>query len=705
MIFSLEIVMYDSLSAMKLRWGVYAFTSFWGAYLLFQLEPLIGKFILPWFGGSPAVWITCMLFFQVFLLGGYAYAHLNLEHFSARWQGVLHIALLLTAVLALPVTPEQSLKPDNSDQPTLDILFLLTSSVGLPYFILSTTSPLLQAWIVRINPSRSPYTLYSLSNCGSLLALLSYPFLFEPYFRLGEQTLGWSVGFIVYVVLCSAIALDFRRLAKKETIAAKPVAIDEETRIADRIPSAVLWLFWLALPAATSTLLLAATNQLCQDVASVPFLWIVPLSLYVMSFIFCFAQNDWYQRQIFIPALFFAAIALVWVLYDKADFTLEAQVGIYSAGLFFCCMTCHGELYRLRPQPSQLTAYYLAISVGGAVGGIFVALLAPLLFPLYFEFHIGLFACCLLTLAAVAVESQLLDQQRRQPLLWLLAGGGLIWLGINLANQAFQTASEKNHISRNFYGVLRVEDRLVENPELAKRLLRHGAIDHGFQFLAPEKQHLATAYYGNDSGVGLTLTHFSRVHGRRVGVVGLGTGTLLSYGKPNDYFRVYDINPTVVELAQTHFSYLKNTAAHYEIVTADARLALEREVPQNFDLLILDAFSGDAIPMHLLTEQALQLYLRHLCPDGVLAIHITNHYLDLRPLVSGMALRAGYQYLLVQSQASESLGRFRSDWALLSKNQTFLHDAAFANAAHPRITPSETIIWTDDFSNMFRLLK
>jgi len=696
--------MQGSLNA-GVRWGVYAFTSFWGAYLLFQLEPLIGKFILPWFGGSPAVWITCMLFFQVLLLAGYAYAHLNLEHFPVRRQGVLHAAFLLLALFTLPVTPEQSFKPDSSEQPTLNILLLLLSSIGLPFFILSTTSPLLQAWIVRINPYRSPYTLYALSNFGSLLALLSYPFVFEPYFKLGQQTLGWSAGFVIYVLLSAGIALDFRRLAKAEAIVATPMALDDETRIADRLSPTMLWLLWLVLPAATSALLLAVTNQLCQDVASVPFLWIVPLSLYVISFIFCFARHDWYQRRIFIPALFVAAIALIGVLYGGGRFTLEAQVGIYGAGLFFCCMTCHGELYRLRPQPSQLTAYYLVISAGGALGGIFVALLAPQVFPLYFEFHIALFACCLLTLFAIGVESQLLERKRRRPLVWLLAGAGLIWLGGNLANHAFQTAAEKTRVNRNFYGVLRVEDRAVENPTLAKRLLRHGAIDHGFQFLAPEKQQLPTAYYGNESGVGLALTHFARADGRRIGVVGLGTGTLLTYGKANDYFRVYDIDPAVVELAQTYFSYIKNTAARYDIVVSDARLALEREAPQAFDMLVLDAFSGDAIPMHLLTEQALQLYLRHLRPDGVLAIHITNHYLDLRPLVSGMASRAGYDYLLVQSEPSEQMGWYRADWALLSKNQSFMQQPVLQKFKDVSAAPVESIIWTDDFSNMFRLLK
>ncbi len=693
-----------SLSATNLRWSVYAFISFWGAYLLFQLEPLIGKFILPWFGGSPMVWITCMLFFQVFVLAGYAYAHFNLRFFSARHQTLIHLSLLTIALLSLPVTPEQSFKPDNSNQPTLNILLLLASSIGLPFFILSTTSPLLQAWIARVNPKRSPYMLYALSNFGSLLALFIYPFLFEPYFKLGQQTLGWSLGFIVYVLLCGLIAFDFHRLAKQQVIAATAVVIDDEVLISDKISPKLLWFFWLALPAATSALLLAATNQLCQDVASVPFLWIVPLSLYVLSFIFCFAERNWYQRWFFIPALFIGAIALVGVLYGGGKFTLEAQVGIYSFGVFCCCMTCHGELYRLRPQPSHLTAYYLAMSAGGALGGIFVAVVAPLVFPLYFEFHLSLFACCLLTLAAVIVESQLSQHSRQKPLVWLVAAGFLIWLGVNLGNQAYQTASDKTHISRNFYGVLRVEDRDTENPKLTKRVLRHGVIDHGFQFLAPEKQHLATAYYGNDSGVGLTLTNFPKANGRRIGIVGLGIGILLTYGQSNDYFRVYDINPTVVELADKYFTYLQDTKAKYEVIIADARLALEREEPQQFDLLVLDAFSGDAIPMHLLTEQALDVYARHLRPDGVLAIHITNHYLDLRPLVSGMAQRADYQYLFVESQPNQDLGRFRSQWALLTKNQAFLQQSVFADfPLNPN--PTEAIVWTDDFSNMFRLLK
>ena len=692
--------------SVSMRWGVYGLTSFWGAYLLFQLEPLIGKFILPWFGGSPTVWITCMLFFQVFLLLGYAYAHLNLKFFSAANQALLQSGLLILGILVLPVTPAQSFKPVSSDQPIFDILSLLASNVGLPYFILSTTSPLLQAWIVRINPYRSPYTLYALSNFGSLLALLSYPFLVEPYFKLGTQTLGWSWGFVLYAGLSLAISFDFQRLAKAKLIYAKPITVDDAYRLSDSIPPKVLGFFWLALPTASSILLLATTNQLCQDVASVPFLWILPLSLYVLSFIICFASHNWYQRKIYIPLTLISAIALVVVLHGGGRFTLITQVCIYSLGLFFCCLTCHGELFRLRPHPKQLTLYYLVISLGGAFGGVFVALLAPLLFPLYFEFHIGLFACCLLTLTAVMVESQWFDKKRQKPLNWLVASAVLFWLAVNLVNQAYYAVSGKTIVSRNFYGVLRIEERALDQPALANRAMRHGAIDHGFQFLAVDKQAIPTAYYGKQSGVALALSHFTKPDTRRIGLVGLGVGTLLSYGNENDYFRIYDINPTVVDFANTYFSFLKNTKAKYDLIVADARLAMEREPPQNFDLIILDAFSGDAIPMHLLTDQALQLYLRHLNADGALLIHITNHYLDLKPLMHGIANRLGFDYVLIKSpQSSDDVGSYRADWVLLSKNQAFLQQTALQNAKTKLTIPTNSILWTDDFSNMFRLLK
>lgn len=689
----------------NLRWLFFAFAIFAGAYLLFQVEPLIGKFILPWFGGGPAVWTTCVLFFQVVLLAAYSYAHLSLYRLKPAHQGFVHVALLLLALLMLPITPAETWKPENSGDPALNILLLLLSSVGLPFFVLAATSPLLQAWFVRICPDRSPYPLYALSNLASLFALLSYPFFFEPYFKLSQQTDGWSGAFRLFVLACGWLAFEYRSMALNGSIAATP-EVDGGAKLSDAVPSSLRWFLWLALPTATSALLLAVTNQLCQDTASVPFLWVVPLSLYLLSFILCFARRNWYSRRLFIPALIAGAFGLVTVLYEGSTIDLEWQIGVYGAGLFFCCMSCHGELYRLRPHPERLTTYYLAIAAGGAVGGVFVGVFAPLVFPLYFEFHIGLFACCALILLALAQDMEAFRHKRHKTVIRLLSLLALAFLAGRLANQAYQTASAKTVVTRNFYGVLRVEERSADNPELRRRVLRHGAIDHGFQFLAPQKRHLPTAYYGPTSGIGLAIDHSFPTSNRRIGLVGLGTGTLLAYGKPGDHFRIYEINPTVVRLAQEYFTYLADSPAARNIVVGDARLSLEREAPQAFDLLILDAFSGGAIPIHLLTAEALALYTRHLSPDGVLVINISNHYLDLKPLARGLAEGVGYQYLIVHSEPSpDGVSFYGADWAILTRNQAFLKQPAIEAALAQQLTPAASLVWTDDFSNLFRVLK
>lgn len=678
--------------------GLFAVSVFWGAYLLFQVEPLIGKFILPWFGGSPAVWTTCMLFFQILLLGGYAYAHFSLSKLKAKSQSLLHISLLLLALGYLPITPSADWKPTDANQPTVAILILLLRSVGLPFFVLAATSPLLQAWFARTYPTRSPYPLYALSNLGSLSALLSYPFVFEPYFKLGQQTLGWSVGFAVFVLLCGGLGLYFKHLADNNAISEIPANLDNQIREVEKLSPQLRWLFWLGLPAITSTMLLAVTNQLCQDVASVPFLWILPLAFYLISFVLCFAEFKWYRRSIFIPASLLGGLGLVVALYQGSRIGLEWQISIYSLGLFFCCMICHGELFRLRPQPNQLTAYYLAISVGGAIGGLFVALLSPLIFPLYFEFHIGLFACFALVFMVLVIE-------KPKPLIYSLGSVILLVLGGHLITHAYEASAAQSLVSRNFYGVLRIVDRDIEQPEQARRVLRHGAIDHGFQYLAADKQQQATAYYRPETGVGMALQHFPKQQ-RRIGIVGLGVGTLLTYGKADDYFRIYDINPTVVDLANHQFSFIKNTQAQHDIVIADARLALDREASQQFDILVLDAFSGDAIPMHLLTVEAMQQYFRHLQPDGVLVIHIANRHLDLRPLLQGLAQRENYQFRVIHTPSREDdFGLYQSDWAYLTRNQAFLQHPVISQAVDNTEIPNKSVIWTDDFSNLFSLLK
>lgn len=689
-----------------LRWWLFAISIFWGAFLLFQIEPLIGKFILPWFGGSPAVWTTCMLFFQLLLLAGYAYAHLSLQHLAPRYQATLHGLLVLLALFTLPITPSADWKPGSEGHPALTIMLLLTASVGLPFFVLSTTSPLFQAWFVRVCPRRSPYPLYALSNLGSLFALLSYPFLFEPYFKLGYQTIGWSLGFGLFVVLSVFLAKDFRHQANSGHLAVESHAADVEVRISDRLAPAVLWVWWLALPTATSVLLLAVTNALCQDVASVPFLWILPLSVYLLSFIICFARHHWYRRRVFLPLAVLGVFGLMIALDQGANLSLGWLATIYSFGLFSCCIISHGELFLLRPQAEHLTAYYLAISIGGALGGILVAVLAPLLFPIFLEFHIGLFACCALSLLAIQQDCvSLIAARHRRPLgaISLLI---LLLLGYYLTKQAYFAVSTQTWVSRNFYGVLRIQERDLDNPRLARRVLRHGAIDHGLQFLAADKRHLATTYYRPETGIGLALQHLQGRGGRRIGVVGLGVGTLLTYGRREDYFRLYEINPMVVELAQSQFSFLTDSPAARDIVVADARLALEREPSQQFDLLVLDAFSGDAIPMHLLTREAMQLYAKHLRPDGVIAVHIANRFLDLKPLLRGLAELEGYQYRFIrEAKSNDDFGLYRSNWALLSHNSAFLQQTAIEQAAQAESGDEKRLVWRDDFSNLYSLLK
>lgn len=686
--------------------GLFALSTFWGAYLLFQIEPIIGKFILPWFGGSPAVWTTCMLFFQMLVLAGYGYAHLSLNFLNPQRQGLVHGLLLIFALCVLPITPSISGKPLDSNHPTVTILIILLTSVGLPFFVLGATSPLLQAWFARSCPGRSPYPLYALSNFGSLLALLSYPFIVEPYFPLGLQTNGWSVGFVGFVLICGGVSSLFVRLAKAGRISPNPILSDTELRLADSFSALSRWLYWLGLPAISSILLLAVTNQLCQDVASVPFLWIVPLAFYLISFIFCFAERNWYQRRLFIPAAILGGVGLVVALYQGSQISLPGQIAIYSLGLFFCCMICHGELFRLRPQPTQLTAYYLAISLGGALGGLFVALISPLIFNQFFEFHLGIFACFAVVFSVLIFDKQRLTTRTASRWYWLSGWLFLTILGGALIKHAYNANAEQLLLSRNFYGVLRVVERDLEQPELARRVLRHGAIDHGFQFLAADKRQQATAYYRPETGVGLALSHFPRHQQRRIGIVGLGVGTLLSYGRAEDYFRLYDINPKVVELAQDHFSFVADSAAKHDIVIADARLALEREAAQHFDLLILDAFSGDAIPMHLLTLEALQQYIRHLKPDGILVIHIANRYLNLRPLLQGLAEQTGLQFKVVVTTSKDNdFGLYQTQWAYLTRNTEFLQLPQISQALEASSNQFKSVLWRDDFSNLFSLLK
>jgi spermidine synthase len=768
----------------------YALTIFTGAFLLFQVQPLIGKYILPWFGGGPGVWTTCMLFFQVLLLGGYAYAHFTSRWLKPRAQAVAHFVLLAAALALLPITPSDSWKPHGGGNPTLQILALLAVSLGLPYFVLSTTGPLIQQWFSRARPGVSPYRLYALSNVGSLLALVSYPFFFETHFTRKAQAGLWAWGLVAYVLCCGFCAvrlwkLEGRRQKVEGRMQKAEAGVAEQAPEATAAainsqPSTLNYFLWLLLPACASVLLLATTNKLCQDVAVIPFLWVVPLALYLLSFIICFDSPRWYVRFPFTLALIAALGGLCWALYNGADLSLSRQVALYCGGLFVCCMVCHGELYRLKPDPRHLTGFYLMIAAGGALGGMFVAIAAPLLFTDYYELHWGLLLCGLLFLVVCATDRAAFGSalEPKAPCLqaswrwmacaltFLVFGGldqaiawlpahtkalskgfviglrigmwtlvalgvaswiarrkfrgfrhwrfltcawlslGLVALGVTLWMQARDTGSERVYRSRNFYGVLTVYEHEKKQPLSHYFLLQHGRITHGLQFADPVQATWPISYYGKDSGIGLAVDALP-AGPRRIGVVGLGTGTMAAFGRAGDYLRFYEINPQVLAVATSWFSYLPKCPGNVEVAPGDARLSLEREPPQHFDLLVLDAFSGDAIPVHLLTKEAFETYERHLNTNAIIAMHISNHYLNLEPVVINLARQFGYKLASIDyEEADDEWWLYGSTWVLLSRSEQVINRPAIRDAASVVNTNSTKVpLWTDDFASLFQILR
>lgn len=677
----------------------YCSTIFVSAFLIFQVQPLISKYILPWFGGTPGVWSACMLFFQTLLFAGYAYAHFSIRRFRPLVQAVTHLVLLGVAMLCLPITPSSSWKPTGHEEPTWQILGMLVASVGVPYFVLSSTGPLLQAWFSRTQPTASPYRLYALSNIGSVLGLISYPLLIEPLWTTETQARFWSAGFILFALTCGWCAV---QAGKRLPL----VTADNLLKPASNEIPPASWdkLLWFGLSACASTMLLATTNQVCLDVAVIPFLWVLPLSLYLLSFILVFDHERWYPQRTFTIALVVSITCVTLVTIQAAHLPILPQLIVHFGTLFFCCMVCHGELVLLKPAPRFLTSFYLATAAGGAAGGLFVGLLAPIMFEQLIELQIGLIACCLLILGAQYRDR--CGMLSRRPM-WMWTSLLIAVLGlIRMLNTTSASHAELT-VSRNFFGVLRVVEEHPDDPQQHARKMVHGRTQHGRQFVNAQKRHLPTTYYGESSGVGLALRHLPRAGGTRGGFVGLGVGTLATYGKPGDQFRFYEIDPDVVRLAREHFSYLSDSPAAIDIVLGDARLALEREEPQQFDILVLDAFSSDAIPVHLLTREAMAIYSRHLRSDGILAIHISNRFFELRPIVARLAIEFGFRAEKIESDPNDDRGQFVAHWMVLSRSAAFwkIPEVQRALAPLPEIEKSQVPLWTDQFSNLIGILK
>lgn len=674
---------------------LYALTIFLSAFLLFQVEPIIAKIILPWFGGSAAVWATCLLFFQLALLLGYLYAFVLVRWLRRRIQSRLHVALLALSLLALPILPRASWKPTGSEDPSLRILLLLAASVGLPFVLLSSASPLLQAWYAEERRSALPYRLFALSNAGSMLALVSYPVLVEPVFSTRHQAIGWSIGYGALAALCAVIALRHRG----ETVA---------PRRAERSPSPgwTLQVLWVALAACASSLLLAITNHLSRNLAAIPFLWILPLSLYLLSFILCFEGHGWYHRGIFLRLWAVGLASMVYALSpDYANAGLSLLIPLYSAGLFLCCMVCHGELARLKPHPDHLTRFYLMISLGGALGGVFVGLVAPHVFRGYFELPVALGACAVLVLIVLYRDATGVFRAARWKPAWLMALTLVLSLLAALVYATEESVGNARLLVRNFYGGLKIVDQSRPDVEHAIRKLLNGTIEHGMQFQQAARRRLPTSYYGPDSGVGLAIREAEPRGPVRLGVIGLGAGTLAAYGRAGDHDTFYEINPLVVWLAHTQFTFLQDSAAQIDIVLGDARLSLERQPPQGFDVLAVDAFTSDSIPVHLLTREAFELYFRHLKPGGVLAVHVSNKYLDLEPVVARAAESLGKRAQRVDDLGDKDRGTYHSRWVLVSDRPDFFSNPLIRESTESiKVRPSVRL-WTDDYSNLFRVLK
>ncbi|MGB6554474.1 MAG: hypothetical protein WBE78_13355 [Candidatus Binataceae bacterium] len=765
----------------------YTVTIFIGAFLLFQIEPMIAKYILPWFGGSTTVWTTCLLFFQVALLAGYTYAHLLGTKLRPNRQLLVHIGLVGVCVAAMtilalwsrsPILPAAGWKTARVHFPIVRILIVLSASIGLPYFVLSATAPLLQSWFALSHPETSPYRLYAVSNFGSLLGLLTYPFAVEPNLGLRAQANLWFGLYIAFAIGITYCALPLRTV-EPDRLQDADAAAAESSRGVKAL--------WIALPACASLLLYGATGQMTQDVAPIPFIWILPLALYLFSFIICFDSNRWYRREIFHPLLGAAILSnLVFAIYIDQIAAVVARVGLSLTTvtllleianvmvlMFAGCMVCHGELVRLKPHKRDLTAFYLMLSAGGALGGIFSVVLAPLLFREFVDFRFAVWTCVVLMtislmrdrgswfyrrtpwagpaiLAAAALTPLLagtvadtgvyvviafglvagvaLSGRWKNPPRWLtrpgiVAQGSMLAAAAVLAIVYIQmTAIATRHalwISRNFYGVLRVlEEDAPDNSWLSHKLM-NGKIEHGKQFFSTRYSQLRyypTGYYGIDSGIGLVMMNNPRRaqpwnSAMRVGVVGLGVGAMAAWGRPGDYFRFYEINPADINVATSpdaYFTFLRDSSAKVEIVPGDARLSMERELAegrsQQFDVLVIDAFNGDTIPTHLLTLEAMRVYLRELKPDGVLAVHISNQNFDLRPVLAENSRTLNLRYGFVHTDEKDMVN-WSTDWVLLARDDKVLGRQAIAPHLESRAALHRIRPWTDDYSNLFQLLK
>jgi spermidine synthase len=680
---------------------LFAIVVFLSAFLLFLVEPMAAKELLPVLGGSAAVWTTCLVFFQVALLAGYGYAHLLVSLRRPRVEFGIHLGVL-AAALVLLAWHVRSADATAQRHPMIAIFSTLTLRIGLPFSALASTGPLLQAWWAGAESERHrpPWRLFALSNFGSLLALAAYPALVEPRLTLQAQRHAWLAGFSVFAALCAGCAY-YSLISANGTKRHDPSG-DEKARSSPPAPVPVFrMLLWALLPACSSMMLCAVTNHLSQNIAAIPLLWILPLLAYLLSFIVTFSGPVAYPRFLGICQHAFAVGIVGYILYNpRVTFPLQLSIPVFALSLFLMCFFCHGELYRLRPDARWSTTFYLLISLGSAVGALYVGVVAPLVFSADYDLITALSLACVLALAVTW------DRGVATRFFWLAATSAMAWVAFVQVRDLGENALVQE---RSFYGSLRVTQTQWPPDTGPARILYHGTIEHGSQLFGGDLRKTPTSYYASDSGAGLALRFCCASHPRNIGVVGLGTGTLAAYGEPGDSFTFFEINPIVERLARAFFTYLRESQAQVNIVQGDARLSLAREeargnVPR-YDVLVLDAFSGDAVPVHLLTAEAINLYRRRLKPGGVLAFHVSSQYLNLAPLLAAQADRAGMQVVMIRSSENEARGEFASDWVLMTADPRFLDQPEVFNASQSIQRRAGLKAWTDDFNSLLPIVR
>jgi spermidine synthase len=662
---------------------------FLASFLLFLVEPIAAKQLLPVFGGSAAVWITCLVFFQTALLVAYLYAH----WLAQRSPWTVHVCLLiLAAVSALWWAARATDRVSAAEHPVFAIFAALGLSIGLPFLMLGATSPMLQVWLARIETRGIPYRLFALSNLASLLALSLYPTVIEPYFTLREQRIGWCSGFVIFVIVAQLLTWRTRAAAKAQ---AQREAEDDPA-----IPAATVWhkLLWVLLPMCAAMQLSAVTSYLTQNIAAIPLLWILPLAVYLISLIVAFQFPGLLPRGILTRFLVVMLAGLGYML-SHVDVSVPLSIGLcfFLAEVLIACLYCHTEAYALRPQrASESTLFYLLFAAGGALGSFLIGIASPLVFSFNYDIAITFLVTALLALAVMWESGWM------QRLLWSTASVLLLGLVVML-HIAYQRDTPL--AVRNFYASLRVRQSLSVFPGSSLRTLTNGTIQHGTQIFSPQLSRTPTTYYAQDSGVGLALRFCCQARARAIGVVGLGVGTIAAYGKAGDRIQFYEINPAVAPIAEHLFTYLRDSGAQITIVDGDARSSLVHQQPQNFDVLVVDAFSGDAIPLHLLTAQAVEVYKRHLAPGGILAFHISNQHVDLEPEIALLGKAAGMEVRRVSSLENPARGEFTATWMLMTENPGFFRQPDVASRVRQPSEDARLRVWTDDYSSLLPLLR